>query len=213
MQPANRPHPGQGPCSAQALPLQLARWWWQRTNNPRHPSPGSARSGGARLGCGSRRSKLPLAMTGRVAIVHAMEPPRQVVHTPADLWWRGRQHRAPGLWRPPLQRRPGNRAPHGAFFLSGSRNLFRLRRENVIKRAVSTESVERSHNGTTLGEARHTPARLIITNAPLRPAKLINKGQLRDTSSSADLGNAIHLAASSWYGRKRNNDSLFLQHV
>ena len=74
MQPANRPHPGQGPCSAQALPLQLARWWWQRTNNPRHPGPGSARGGGTRQRHGSRRSKLPLAMTGRVAIVHAMEP-------------------------------------------------------------------------------------------------------------------------------------------
>lgn len=81
MQPANRPHPGQGLCSAQALPLQLARWWWQRTNNPRHPSPGAARSGGARLGSGSGRSKLPLAVARRVAIVLATVPPRQVVRS------------------------------------------------------------------------------------------------------------------------------------
>jgi hypothetical protein len=72
MQPANRPHPEQGPCSAQALPLQLARWWWQRTNNPRHPGPGAARSGGARLWSGSSRSKLPVTRAEPVDIVRAM---------------------------------------------------------------------------------------------------------------------------------------------
>lgn len=133
MQPANRPHPRQGPCSAQALPLQLARWWWQRTNNPGHPSPGAARGGGTRQGDGSSRSKLPVTKAGAVDIVHAMA---LLVRWSIRLLICGGEagkHRALGLWRPPLQRRPGNEAPHGAFFLSGGSDtcVSNRRREQV----------------------------------------------------------------------------------
>lgn len=189
-----------------------SRWWWQRQATPSN----RARAWRMVVACAlawQRYSKAAIVTAQPHCYSCAVLAWFGGHAKPVYLWWRSRQLGHPCPSTAKASARPGNEAPHGAFFLSSSRNLFRLRRENIIKRAVSPQRVERSHNCSTLSKARHTAPRLIVAHAPLRPAKLLHEGKLRDTSSSADLGNAVHLATSSWYGNKPNNALLFLQHV
>ena len=81
--------------------------------------------------------------------------------------------------------------PWVAFFLS-SFGLILLRRENVIQRACSAKSIERSGDRSTLSKARCTAASFIVTYACLSPTQRCDQFTLLDTRFLSMLSNPIH---------------------
>ncbi len=70
--------------------------------------------------------------------------------------------------------------------------LILLRRENVIQRASSTQSVERSSYRSTLRKTRRTAASFIVAYACLSPTQRCNQFPLLDTRFPSMLSNSIH---------------------